>query len=168
MKTLSRNEWIAVAAALVVVALFLVFSGAFSGLFAKAPAGDSMSTTTNATSTFNGNNSIPGLTIEDTLLGSGTEAKTGDVLMVHYVGTFENGTVFDSSIPRGEPFVFTLGVDPVIEGWQKGMAGMKVGGKRRLIIEPELAYGSAGVRDIIPPNSTLVFDVELLDVEAGR
>lgn len=104
------------------------------------------------------------LIVEDTTLGTGAEAVDGTVVQVHYVGTLMNGTKFDSSRDRGEPFEFTLGSGMVIEGWDQGVKGMKVGGVRKLTIPPDLAYGS---RDLgtIPPNSTLVFEVELLAIQ---
>jgi peptidylprolyl isomerase len=99
----------------------------------------------------------------DLKVGAGVTAKTGDKVSVHYVGTLENGTEFDSSRKRNQPFVFTLGQGQVIKGWDQGVVGMKVGGKRKLVIPPSLAYGERG-RPSIPPNSTLVFEVELLAV----
>lgn len=107
------------------------------------------------------------LMITDTVVGTGAEAVPGTNVTVHYVGTFENGQVFDSSIERGQPFTFPLGAGRVIQGWDQGVAGMKVGGKRTLVIPPELGYGSQVVGSI-PPNSTLVFEVELLDVQAPQ
>lgn len=106
---------------------------------------------------------ITELIIEDITLGTGAEAVDRAVVQVHYVGTLIDGTKFDSSRDRGEPFEFTLGSGMVIEGWDQGVKGMKVGGVRKLTIPPELAYGS---RDLgtIPSNSTLVFEVELLAV----
>ncbi len=103
------------------------------------------------------------LEIEILKEGTGEEAKNNDKVTVHYVGTLENGTKFDSSLDRGDPFVFTLGAGQVIKGWDQGVLGMKVGEKRKLIIPSELGYGarSAG---LIPPNSTLIFEVELLEV----
>jgi len=95
--------------------------------------------------------------------GSGPEAKSGDTVLVHYAGNLENGTKFDSSLDRGEPFSFILGVGQVIKGWDEGVLGMKVGEKRKLTIPPELAYGQRGVGSI-PPNATLIFQVELLGV----
>ncbi len=104
------------------------------------------------------------LTIEDTKLGTGAEAKTGKSVTVHYVGTLTNGKKFDSSRDRGEGFTFSLGAGEVIKGWDQGVAGMKVGGLRKLTIPPELGYGARGFPPVIPPNSTLVFEVELLEV----
>lgn len=104
------------------------------------------------------------MTIEELKLGAGAEAVKGKKVSVHYVGTLTTGAKFDSSRDRGAPFGFTLGAGQVIEGWDKGVAGMKVGGLRRLTIPPELGYGRAGYPPVIPPNSTLVFEVELLGV----
>ena len=104
------------------------------------------------------------LKIEDLVVGTGAEAVTGKVISVHYTGTLTNGTKFDSSKDRGEPFEFTLGAGLVIQGWDKGFAGMKVGGKRKLTIPSEMGYGDMGSGPI-PPNATLIFEVELLDVK---
>jgi len=103
------------------------------------------------------------LGIEDVQVGTGTEARSGQTIAVHYVGTLADGTVFDSSRERGEPFTFTLGVGQVIQGWDLGVSGMKEGGIRNLTIPPSLGYGE---RDLgaIPPNSTLYFEVELISV----
>jgi peptidylprolyl isomerase/FKBP-type peptidyl-prolyl cis-trans isomerase FkpA len=103
------------------------------------------------------------LVIEDVLVGEGDEAAAGMNVTVHYTGTFEDGRQFDSSVGRG-PFSFPLGAGRVIKGWDLGVAGMKVGGKRKLIIPSHLAYGERGAPGAIPPNSTLLFDVELLSV----
>lgn len=105
------------------------------------------------------------LEIEDLLKGVGDEAKEGDSVSVHYLGTLTDGTKFDSSYDRGDPFTFTLGAGDVIKGWDIGVNGMRVGGKRKLTIPPDLAYGEAGAGELIPPNATLVFEVELLKVE---
>lgn len=106
-----------------------------------------------------------GTTYEDLVVGSGKEATKGTTAVVHYTGTLENGTKFDSSRDRNEPFpVENLGSAPVITGWNEGLVGMKVGGKRKLTIPPAAGYGARGIGPI-PPNSTLIFDVELLDVK---
>ncbi|MDP2629166.1 MAG: FKBP-type peptidyl-prolyl cis-trans isomerase [Candidatus Harrisonbacteria bacterium] len=106
---------------------------------------------------------MEGLTIEDVKVGEGAEAKAGQTISVHYVGTFENGEKFDSSRDRGTPFSFQLGGGQVIQGWDKGFVGMKVGGLRKLTIAPELGYG-ANDYGPIPGGSTLFFEVELLAV----
>jgi len=108
---------------------------------------------------------IEGLETEVLQEGSGEQAKNGDKLSVHYTGTLEDGTKFDSSLERGMPFEFVLGQDQVIQGWEKGILGMKVGEKRKLVIAPELAYGEQGAGNgAIPPNATLIFEVELLEI----
>jgi len=96
--------------------------------------------------------------------GTGEASKTGDTLSVHYTGTLEDGTKFDSSVDRGQPFSFTLGENRVIQGWEQGMLNMKVGEKRRLTIPSSLGYGASGAGGIIPPNATLIFEVELLEI----
>jgi len=98
--------------------------------------------------------------------GTGTEAKSGNTVSVHYTGWLINGTKFDSSVDRGQPFTFHLGKGEVIPGWDQGVAGMKVGGKRRLHIPSSLGYGPNGAPPVIPGNATLIFEVELLDVKA--
>jgi FKBP-type peptidyl-prolyl cis-trans isomerase FkpA len=98
-------------------------------------------------------------------VGTGDEARTGQRVTVHYTGWLTNGTKFDSSRDRGDPFAFALGRGQVIHGWDEGVAGMRVGGQRRLIIPPDLGYGARGAGGVIPPNATLVFDVELLKVQ---
>ena len=100
----------------------------------------------------------------DLQVGTGEEAVPGKSVSVHYTGRLTDGTKFDSSLDRGTPFGFTLGAGQVIKGWDQGVAGMKVGGKRKLTIEPELAYGKRGFGSVIPPDSTLVFEVELIGV----
>ncbi|OOZ42672.1 FKBP-type peptidyl-prolyl cis-trans isomerase [Solemya elarraichensis gill symbiont] len=107
-----------------------------------------------------------GRKIEDLETGSGDEAVTGARVTVHYTGWLEGGDKFDSSHDRNDPFQFTLGRGMVIRGWDEGVDGMKVGGKRQLTIPPQLGYGAAGAGGVIPPNATLVFDVELLAVDA--
>ena len=97
--------------------------------------------------------------------GSGEQAKAGKTVSVHYTGKFQDGKVFDSSISRGEPISFPLGAGRVIKGWDEGIALMKVGGRAQLVIPPHLAYGESGAGGVIPPNATLVFDVELVSVD---
>jgi FKBP-type peptidyl-prolyl cis-trans isomerase len=103
--------------------------------------------------------------VDEQVVGTGAEAVAGKRVSVHYSGRLLTGAKFDSSYDRNEPFEFKLGAGQVIKGWDLGVAGMKVGGKRQLTIAPELGYGSRGAGGVIPPNATLVFDVELLGVE---
>jgi FKBP-type peptidyl-prolyl cis-trans isomerase FkpA len=105
--------------------------------------------------------------IETLTAGTGDEAKVGDTLSVHYTGTLTDGKKFDSSRDRNEPFEVTLGQRRVIAGWEMGLKGMKVGEKRRLTIPPDLGYGAKGAGGVIPPNATLVFEVELLAIRRG-
>jgi FKBP-type peptidyl-prolyl cis-trans isomerase FkpA len=105
-----------------------------------------------------------GLVIEEIVVGSGATAAAGQKVSVHYTGWLTDGKKFDSSKDRGDPFVFPLGRGQVIRGWDEGVAGMKVGGKRKLTIPPNLGYGARGAGGVIPPNATLVFEVELLSV----
>jgi FKBP-type peptidyl-prolyl cis-trans isomerase len=105
-----------------------------------------------------------GLKYEDLTVGTGATAKAGDTVEVHYVGTLKDGKKFDSSRDRNKPFRFPLGAGRVIKGWDEGVAGMKEGGKRKLIIPPELGYGEKGAGNVIPPNAELHFEVELLKV----
>ena len=103
------------------------------------------------------------LVIEDLVVGTGATAAVGDTVSVHYVGTLTNGTRFDSSYDRGQPYAFRIGAGQVIAGWEQGVPGMKVGGKRRLTIPPSLGYGSQAYGPI-PANSTLIFDIELVSI----
>ncbi len=105
-----------------------------------------------------------GLVIDELSPGEGEEAKTGDTVRVHYTGWLTDGGKFDSSVDRDEPFDFPLGRGYVIRGWDEGVAGMRVGGRRKLTIPPDLGYGARGAGGVIPPNATLVFEVELLAV----
>jgi FKBP-type peptidyl-prolyl cis-trans isomerase len=107
-----------------------------------------------------------GLIIENQVIGEGAEAQDYNKVVVNYTGTLEDGSVFDSSLnPGREPFTFTLGVGSVIKGWDLGVKGMKVGGKRKLTIPSDLGYGDKGAGNLIPPGATLIFEVELLEVE---
>jgi FKBP-type peptidyl-prolyl cis-trans isomerase len=151
MKTLSKNEWIAVIVSVFVVGFFFIFGQTLMSLFIHNPSSEM-------------NTQQPQLTAEDTIVGTGDVAVSGSRITVNYVGHFIDGTVFDSSVSRNEPFQFVLGAGQVIQGWDKGIAGMRVGGKRILTIPPEMGYGSKDYGPI-KGNSTLVFEVELLKVE---
>jgi FKBP-type peptidyl-prolyl cis-trans isomerase FkpA len=105
-----------------------------------------------------------GLQYTDDVIGTGAEATPGKTVVVHYTGWLMDGTKFDSSVDRNQPFSFPLGGGQVIKGWDEGVAGMKVGGKRTLVIPPALGYGARGAGNVIPPNATLKFEVQLLDV----
>jgi len=120
---------------------------------ANSPAANSMVTT------------VSGLKYEVLRTGNGPAAQSGQTVTVHYTGWLTDGTKFDSSVDRGQPFSFSLGSGQVIKGWDEGVAGMKVGEKRKLTIPPELGYGQQGAGGVIPPNATLVFDVELLAIQ---
>jgi peptidylprolyl isomerase len=106
-----------------------------------------------------------GLKYEDLKVGTGASPKTGDTVIVHYTGTLTDGTKFDSSRDRGTPFDFVIGTGGVIKGWDEGVMSMKVGGRRKLTIPPDLGYGDRGAGGVIPPGATLIFDVELLDIK---
>jgi peptidylprolyl isomerase len=106
-----------------------------------------------------------GLRYIDHVVGTGASPKTGQRVSVHYTGTLKDGSKFDSSVDRGQPFAFVIGVGQVIKGWDEGVSTMKVGGKRTLFIPPQLGYGERGAGGVIPPNADLIFDVELLGVQ---
>ncbi len=129
---------------------------------AKQPAGG---TKTSAALPTNAVKTPSGLAYVDSVVGNGPSPNAGKQVKVHYTGWLENGTKFDSSVDRNEPFIFTIGAGQVIPGWDEGLMSMKVGGKRKLIVPPQLGYGAAGAGGVIPPNATLIFEVELLDVQ---
>ena len=106
----------------------------------------------------------PEVITEILIAGKGKDARVGDKVILHYTGTLSDGTKFDSSLDRGDPFSFTLGAGQVIAGWEIGVLGMKVGEKRKLTIPSELGYGESGAGDVIPPNSTLIFEIELISI----
>lgn len=149
-----------------VVITALILTLGLSGCIEQAdnisnPIGGSDKTSTSSAQ----NNSMEELKIEDLKVGTGAEAVSGKSITVHYTGTLTDGTKFDSSVDRGTPFTFNLGAGEVIEGWDKGFAGMKVGGKRKLTIPSQMGYGERGAPPTIPANATLIFEVELLKVE---
>ena len=129
-------------------------------------AADAQAPASPAKVTGKGTSTASGLQYWDLTPGTGATAVAGKAVKVHYTGWLTDGKKFDSSLDRGQPFVFPLGAGRVIKGWDEGVAGMKVGGKRQLRIPPELGYGARGAGGVIPPNATLIFDVELLD--AGK
>ena len=147
---MTRN-WILLVVALVVL-------GAAAAIWAQTNTSAPTKVTGNGTTTKSG------LQYWDIKVGAGPEAVVGKPVQVHYTGWLTNGTKFDSSVDRKEPFMFTLGAHEVIAGWDEGVKGMKVGGKRQLKIPPSLGYGARGAGGVIPPNATLIFDVELLGV----
>ena len=147
---MTRN-WILIVAAIAVI-------GAAAAVWAQMNMGAPTKVTGNGTTT------PSGLQYWDIKVGAGVEAVNGKTVQVHYTGWLTDGKKFDSSVDRREPFSFTLGAQQVIRGWDEGVKGMKVGGKRQLKIPPALGYGSRGAGGVIPPNATLIFDVELLGV----
>ena len=161
MQKLHLNRNIAVTVSLAVIAIFFGILGALN--FPLWGFGGSQAVVPEATAN---NISVrdSGLIVQDTVVGTGVEATSGAKVTVHYVGLLSDGTKFDSSIDRGQPFVFTLGVGEVIKGWDEGVIGMKVGGTRVLGIPPELAYGDRQI-GTIPADSSLFFQVQLLSVE---
>ena len=144
-----KKQWLAIAIILLLI-IVIAISANWNKIFSSG--GDQMADVTE-------------LVIEDLVEGDGQEAKAGDTVSVHYTGWLTDGTKFDSSVDRNQPFEFNLGSGMVIKGWDQGVAGMKVGGKRKLTIPPHLGYGDRGAGGVIPPGATLVFDVELLAVK---
>ena len=167
MKKLSTNQWIAVGVSLSVVGYLVYVGGVWQG------GGSDANTNQQANVAAGSDNQQPNslsvtetteLVIRDLREGTGAEAQSGSRMSVHYTGRLLDGATFDSSLPRGEPIQFTLGSGQVIKGWDEGLQGMRVGGERMLIIPPQLAYGAQGRPPVIPPNATLVFEVELVSV----
>ncbi len=159
---------IAVALALAVIAVFFIFPGLspFSSPAAATTAAPTEPTTTQTASTTMTTENSDQLQATDEIVGTGATAVAGDSVTVNYVGSLTDGTVFDASANHGSTgFTFNLGAGQVIKGWDLGVAGMKVGGKRKLIIPASLAYGDRAIGNVIPANSTLVFEVELLKVQ---
>ena len=164
---------IAVALALVVIVILFILPG-FSPFGSLAPASSESAAVTQADVQNNPNSStamptVDSLQISDISVGTGETAAKGDNVTVNYVGALTNGKIFDASANHGTTgFAFTLGAGQVIKGWDQGVAGMKVGGKRQLVIPASLAYGDQAIGNVIPANSTLVFQVELLKVEKPK
>lgn len=158
---------IAVAFAVVVVAVFFVFPGLspFGNVAANSEPLPETTTRIDSTTTMTPENSDQ-LQVSDIAVGAGATAEAGDMVTVNYVGALTDGTIFDASANHGTTgFTFNLGAGEVIRGWDQGVLGMKEGGKRKLVIPAELAYGNRAIGDVIPANSTLVFEVELLKVQ---
>ena len=151
MKTLDKNEWVAIIVSMFVVGFFFIFGSNLVSMFTNKTSQNILVQT-------------PQITISDEVIGTGDLALSGNRVVVHYTGRFVNGKVFDSSLTRGEPFQFVLGVGQVIKGWDQGVSGMRVGGKRMITVPPELGYGTINYGPI-PGGSTLIFEVELLKVE---
>jgi FKBP-type peptidyl-prolyl cis-trans isomerase len=173
MKKLGKNEKTAVFVSLAVI-LFFFAAASVVGFVSKGKIVDKDSASRNSASvselTVETKKApkiidINGMKIVDTLVGTGEEAVAGKIVTVHYTGTLTDGTKFDSSIDRGQPFQFILGAGQVIQGWEQGFAGMKVGGKRSLVIPANMAYGDRAIGSI-PAGSALLFDVELLAVDS--
>lgn len=167
MKTLEKREWIAVSVALVGTAI-LFFGGNIWAFVVNSnnAATPVLGSDINEPSSEKVQNisTIPGIEIYDMQIGTGAEAVSGKTVSAHYVGILTDGTKFDSSLERNEPFEFLLGGGQVIKGWDIGIEGMKVGGIRQLVISPELAYGPQAIGPI-PANSTLIFQVQLVEVK---
>ncbi len=162
-KNNNLKMWLIVIAIIIVVFGIMFFWKSAGNSNQNQETGDNLSNTIDTMS-----KTLPnGLQIIDEVVGTGAEALAGNAVAVNYIGTLANGTKFDSSYDRGQPFSFVLGVGQVIKGWDEGVLGMKVGGKRKLVIPPDLGYGAqAAGNGVIPPNSTLVFEVELLGVQS--
>lgn len=170
MNTRDMNAWIVIGAVAGAAVLLLALSFAGGGA-AQSAAPAAQATVPAAQQPAGAAQTSPGLVTTasglqyiDQVVGAGARPQAGQTVVVHYTGYLDDGTVFDSSVQRNQPFEFTLGAGQVIRGWDEGLATMNIGGKRRLIIPPALAYGSQG-QGAIPPNARLTFDVELLNVK---
>ncbi len=162
-----QKSWILLIAALV----FLIGVAVWLAIVSHRRSNNNTLDTNQASNAPTTNTTTPTATkleITDEVVGTGTEAKTGDSVTVNYIGTLADGTKFDSSYDRSEPFSFTLGAGQVIKGWDEGIIGMKEGGKRKLVIPAPLGYGSQGFPPTIPGGATLIFEVELLSVQSAR
>ena len=156
---MNRNQWIGVFVGLGVLS-YLLFSDSIMGVF--NPSSEDLVADVSQAEIAHA-----GVVVEEEVVGGGELVAPGDILTVHYIGTFEDGQVFDSSLDRNTPFSFTLGVGQVIRGWDEGLLGMRVGGKRMLKITPDYAYGEQGVGSV-PPNTNLIFEVEVLDAQKSE
>lgn len=168
MRKLSTAEWIGVGAALIIGGgLFVYFFGLFSSPFnfGTVPTDEAVQgvSTEEFLADYEDDVESGELRIDDIQTGSGAAITTGVVAVVHYVGLLSDGTVFDNSVGRGQPFIFEVGAGQVISGWEQGLMGMQEGGHRVIVVPPDLGYGEAG-NGPIPPNATLIFEVQLLDV----
>lgn len=157
-----RNQRIAI----IIILLLLLAGAAFLVYtYTRPEAPDASQPAASLPDISNLTTTTSGLQYKDVTTGTGAEARAGNAVSVHYTGWLTDGTKFDSSVDRGQPFTFNLGSGGVIAGWDEGVAGMKVGGKRILVIPPDLGYGARGAGGVIPPNATLIFQVELLSVQ---
>ncbi len=148
----------------VVIVLAIIALFAFGG-GGKKSMDDTKSNSSSQASSSAASTGAVDLKIEDIKVGNGTEVKSGDTVSINYIGTLTDGTKFDSSYDRKVPFETKIGVGQVIKGWDKGVVGMKVGGKRKLTIPPSLGYGAQGAGSKVPPNATLIFEVELMGIK---
>jgi len=146
---------------IIIIVIILIFG---YQLFSRPPSSPAYTDTNPLSISSTNNSNMDKLIIEDLKIGTGSEVKSGDNIVIHYRGTLTDGTQFDSSYDRGTPFETQIGVGQVIKGWDEGVIGMKVGGTRKLTIPPELGYGANGAGNVIPPNATLIFEVELVSV----
>ncbi len=168
MKSLEKKEWIAVTVSIIVIAILFFGHSIWNMIIGpqtpQQPLNATGTTTMSDTTAPKNISTIKGLEIYDMQVGTGTAATVGKKVTAHYIGTLVDGTKFDSSLDRNRPFTFTLGGGQVIKGWDQGIAGMKIGGIRTLVISPELGYGAQALGSI-PANSTLIFQVQVLDVQ---